>query len=127
MQDDFAIAEPKGALDANLQYDFAYRDGATSLKVHGVEVTASGLVLTERASKAPLLALDEVGLAEVSGDVVARQLSVPEISMKRGRVAATLARDGTVNWQRLVTTPTMWRCPLSTRVVRRRWRSTSPA
>jgi Domain of Unknown Function (DUF748) len=105
VQDDFAIAEPKGALDANLRYDFAYRDGATSLKVDGVEVIATGLVLTERASKAPLLALDEVGVAGVSGDVVARQLTVPEISVKRGRVATTMARDGTVNWQRLVTTP----------------------
>jgi hypothetical protein len=104
VQDDFAIAEPKGALDANLHYDFTYRDGATSLKVDGVEVAATGLVLTERASGAPLLALDEVGVSGLSGDVVARQLTVPEISVKRGRVAATMARDGTVNWQRLVTT-----------------------
>ena len=105
VQDDLAIAEPKGELDANLRYDFAYRDGTTSLKVDAVEVTAKGLVLTERASQAPLLALDEVGVTGVSGDMVARQLTVPEVSVKRGRVAATLARDGTVNWQRLVTTP----------------------
>jgi hypothetical protein len=105
VQDNFAIAEPKGELDANLRYDFAYRDGATSLKVDAVEVIATGLVLTERASQVPLLALDEVGVDGVSGDVVARQLTVPEISVKRGRVAATMARDGTVNWQRLVTTP----------------------
>src|SRR5262245_52821820 len=105
VQDEIAIAEPKGALDANLHYDFAYRDGETSLKVDGVDVTATGLVLTERASKAPLLALDEVGVAGASGDVVARQRTVPEISVKRGRVAATMARDGTVNWERLVTTP----------------------
>jgi len=32
-------------------------------------------------------------------------MTVPEIAVKRGLVAATLARDGTVNWQRLVTTP----------------------
>ena len=105
VQDDFAIGEPKGALDAKVRYDFAYRDGATSLKVDRVEVTATGLVLTERASTAPLLALDAVNVAGVSGDVVARELTVPEIGVKRGRIAATLARDGTVNWQRLVTTP----------------------
>src|SRR5262249_38696891 len=52
----------------------------------------------------PLLALDEVSVAGVSGDVVARQLTVPEMSVKRGRVAATMAQDGTVNWERLVTT-----------------------
>src|SRR5262252_1693269 len=102
VQDDVAIAEPKGALDANVRYQFAYRDGATSLKVQGLEVALTGLALTERARNAPLLALGEVG---VDGDVAARQLTVPEIAVKRGLVAATLARDGTVNWQRLVTTP----------------------
>ena len=75
MQDDVAVAEPKGALDANLRYDFAYRDGATSLKVSDVKVGVTGLVLTERASKAPLLALDEVNVVGVSGDVIARQLT----------------------------------------------------
>src|SRR5262249_23876111 len=101
VQDEIAIAEPQGAIDAKLRYDFAYRDGATSLEIDGVDVTATGLVLAERATKAPLLALDEVSVAGVSGDVVARQLTVPEISVKRGRVAATMAQDGTVNWERL--------------------------
>ena len=105
VQGEVAVAEPKGALDANVRYDFAYRDGATSLRVDGVDVTARGLVVTERESKAPLLTLDEAGLARVSGDLVARQLTVPEITVKRGRVAATIARDGTVNWERLVTRP----------------------
>ena len=104
VQDEIAIAEPKGALDANVRYQFGYRDGATSLKVQGLEVAVTGLVLAERASNAPLLTLDEVGVVGVYGDVAARQLTVPEIAVKRGRVAATLARDGTVNWQRLVTT-----------------------
>src|SRR5262245_34437648 len=105
VQNEIAISEPKGALYANTRYDFAYRDGAMSLRVDGVDVTATGLALTERASKAPLLTLDEARVAGVSGDVVARQLTVAEISVKRGRVGAAVARDGTVNWERLVTTP----------------------
>jgi uncharacterized protein DUF748 len=105
VQDEIAVAEPNGALDANVRYDFAYRDGATSLRVDGVDVTATGIVLTERSSKAPLLTLDEVRVAGVSGDVAAQQLTVSEISVKRGRVAAAVARDGTVNWERLVTRP----------------------
>jgi len=105
VQDDVAIAEPAGELAANLRYQFGYRDGATSLKVEGVEVAVTGLVLTERASNAPLLALDRVKVIAARGDVIARELTVPEVSVTRGRVAATLARDGTVNWQRLVTTP----------------------
>ena len=104
VQDDVAIAEPAGELGATVRYQFAYRDGTTSLKVEGGEVAVRGLVLTERTTNAPLLALDEVDVVGVSGDVIARQLTVPEISVKRGRVAATLARDGSVNWQRLGTT-----------------------
>lgn len=105
VQHDVAVAEPRGQLDANLRYLFAYRDGATTLKVEGVEVGVNGLVLTERGTNAPLLALERMELTAAWGDAIARELTVPEIAVSRGRVAATLARDGTVNWQRLVTTP----------------------
>jgi Domain of Unknown Function (DUF748) len=105
VQDDVAVAEPAGELAAKVQYQFGYRDGATSLNVQGLDVAVTGLALAERASKAPLLALDSVKVVAASGNVIARELSVPEISVSRGRLAATLARDGTVNWQRLVATP----------------------
>ena len=104
VQEDVAIAEPRGQLDANLRYHFAYQDGATSLKVEGVEAALTGLVLEERGGKAPLLAVDKANVIAAWGDLIAREITVPEISVSQGRVAATLARDGTVNWQRLVTT-----------------------
>jgi Domain of Unknown Function (DUF748) len=104
VQDDINIAQPNGELVASLRYRFGYRDGTTSLNVEGVDVAITGLALAERASKAPLLTLDSVKVVSASGDLVARELTVPEISVSRGRLAATLARDGTVNWQRLVTT-----------------------
>jgi uncharacterized protein involved in outer membrane biogenesis len=101
-QETVAVAEPRGQLDANLRYQFTYRDGATSLKVEGVEVGLTGLVLNERDGKTPLLALERLDVVAAWGDVIARELTVPEITASRGRVAATLARDGTVNWQKLV-------------------------
>jgi hypothetical protein len=105
VQDSIAVAEPTGQLDANLRYQFAYQDGASSLKVDGVDVLITALTLKERVTRAPLLAVDRVSVSAARGDVIARELTVPEVSVSRGRVAATLARDGTVNWQRLVTTP----------------------
>ena len=99
VQESVAVAEPTGQLDAKLRYEFAYRDGAPSLKVDGVEVAVTDLTLKERTSKAPLLALDRMNVTAARGDVIARELTVPEVSVSRGRVAATLARDGTVNWQ----------------------------
>jgi uncharacterized protein involved in outer membrane biogenesis len=104
VQEEVAVAEPRGQLDANLRYHFAYRDGATSLQVEGLEVALTGLVLRERGGQRPLLALDKVDVVAAWGDVVARELTVPEIVVSRGQVAATLARDGSVNWQRLVRT-----------------------
>ena len=105
VQEDVALAEPAGQLDATVRYQFAYRDGATSLKVEGMEVAVMGLVLTQRGGKAPLLALEKLDLTAGRGDLISRELTVPEISLSRGRLAATMARDGTVNWQNLMVTP----------------------
>jgi hypothetical protein len=112
VQDDVTLAEPAGSLDGEVRYQLARADGSTSLKVDGVEVTVAGLVLAQRGDKAPLLALDRVRLAGGRGDLVSRELTIPEISVSRGRVAATMARDGTVNWQTLmVASPTAAAAP----------------
>jgi uncharacterized protein involved in outer membrane biogenesis len=102
LQDNVALAEPGGRVDAQLRYQFAYRDGAASLNVDGVDVTVAGLALTQRGEPSPLLALEQIRLAGVRGDLISRELTIPEISVSRGRLGATMARDGTVNWQRLL-------------------------
>jgi uncharacterized protein DUF748 len=105
VQDQLAVAEPGGTLDAAVRYQFGYRDGATTLTVQGVEVAVKDLALAQRHDKAPLLALEKIELVAAHGDLIAREVTVPEISVSRGRVTATMARDGTVDWQTLVTAP----------------------
>jgi uncharacterized protein involved in outer membrane biogenesis len=105
VQDDVALAAPGGRLDAKTRYEFAYRDGTTSLKVDGVDVTVASLVLTERDGTAPVLALERIRLAGARGDLISRELTVPEIAVSRGRLVAAIARDGTVNWQHLMVAP----------------------
>jgi hypothetical protein len=105
VQDDVALAEPGGRLEAQVRYEFAYRDGTPSLKVDGVEVTLADLVLTARGETAPLLALEKIRVAGVRGDITARELTVPEISVSRGRVGAVMARNGVLNWQLVTSTP----------------------
>jgi uncharacterized protein DUF748 len=105
VQEGIALAEPAGRLDAEVRYQFAYRDGTTSLKLDGLDVTVAGLALSERGEKAPLLALETIRLIGGRGDLISRDLTVPEISLGRGRLAAQLAPDGTVNWQRLIAPP----------------------
>jgi hypothetical protein len=104
-QEDVTLAEPAGTLDGEVRYQLTRADGTTSLTVDGVEVTVGGLVLTQRGDTAPMLALEKVRLAGGRGDLIARELTIPEISVSRGRLAATMARDGTVNWQTLMVTP----------------------
>src|SRR5262249_40243370 len=101
IRDDVALAEPSGRLDVAVGYQFAYRDEATSMTVDGVEATVTGLVLTARGEQTPLLTLDKIRLAGARGDLISRELTVPEISVSRGRVGATVARKGTLDWQML--------------------------
>jgi uncharacterized protein involved in outer membrane biogenesis len=102
VQEDLTLSEPGGRVDAEVRYQFAYQDGAASLKVEDVGVTVGGLVLTQRGDKAPLLALDMIRVAGGRGDVIARELTVSEVTVGPGRLAVTVASDGTVNWQKLV-------------------------
>jgi uncharacterized protein involved in outer membrane biogenesis len=102
IQEDVTLSEPGGRVDAEVRYQLAYQDGAASLKVEDVGVTVGGLVLTQRGDKAPLLALDTIRLAGGRGDVIARELTVSEVTVGPGRLAVTVASDGTVNWQKLV-------------------------
>jgi uncharacterized protein involved in outer membrane biogenesis len=101
-QDSVTLAEPSGRLDGEVRYQLTYQDGKMSLKVQDVAVTVDGLVLTQRGDKAPMLALEKIRLAGGRGDLVSRELTVPEITVSRGRLAAAMARDGTVNWQTLI-------------------------
>jgi uncharacterized protein involved in outer membrane biogenesis len=102
IQEDVTLSEPGGRVDAEVRYQLAYQDGAASLKVEDVGVTVGGLVLTQRGDKAPLLALDTIRVAGGRGDVIARELTVSEVTVGPGRLAVTVASDGTVNWQKLV-------------------------
>jgi uncharacterized protein involved in outer membrane biogenesis len=104
-QEGVALAEPAGALDGEVRYQLAYQDGTMSLKVDGVEVTVNGLGLTKRGEAGPLVTLEKIRLAGARGDLVARELTIPEISVSRGRLSATMGRDGTLNWQTLVVAP----------------------
>jgi Domain of Unknown Function (DUF748) len=105
VQEQVALGELGGRLAAAAQYQLAYRDEAMSLKFDGLDVTVTDLVLTERGEKAPLLTLEKIRLVGGRGDLISRELTVPEISVSRGRLAAAVARNGIMNWQRLTPTP----------------------
>jgi uncharacterized protein involved in outer membrane biogenesis len=104
VQDRVGLAEPGGRLEAEARYQFAYRDAKTSLQVDGVNVTLADLALAARGDKAPLLTLERMRVAGARGDLITRELTVPEVSVSRGRLAAIMVRNGVLNWA-LVTAP----------------------
>ncbi|HEY3064714.1 MAG TPA: DUF748 domain-containing protein [Methylomirabilota bacterium] len=105
VQEQIALAEPGGRVDASVRYRFGYQDGATSLNVENLEASMTGVVLAHRDDKAALATLERIRVTGASGDLISRELTVPEISVSGGRVAATMAPDGTVNWQTIVIPP----------------------
>jgi uncharacterized protein involved in outer membrane biogenesis len=110
-QEGVALAEPSGTLDAAVRYKLTYQDGKTSLTVDGVEVALDGLALTKRGEAGPLVTLDKLRLGGGHGDLIARELTIPEISVSRGLLSATMARDGTLNWETLRIVPTVAAVP----------------
>ena len=104
VQDDLTVAEPAGQVDADVRYRLTYQNEVSSVTVEGLDVTVSGLALAQR-DKTPLLDVEKIRLAGGHGDLTAHDLTVPDISVSRGRVNAITARDGVVNCQSLVVAP----------------------
>lgn len=105
IQEDVAVAQPGGTLDAQVNYQFSYQDRVASLQVDGLQTNVTGLSLTRRGEDAPMLALDKISLTGGRGDLAARELTIAEVAVTGGRIAATIAKDGTLNWQQIMAAP----------------------
>ncbi|MFZ5558624.1 MAG: DUF748 domain-containing protein [Pseudomonadota bacterium] len=105
VRDRVRLAEPAGAIDASITYKFGYAAGVTTLTADPINVTVSGLALTEEGAAAPMLELAAIELPAARFDLAARELVVPKLAVRDGRAAAAVARDGTINWTTLVKGP----------------------
>ncbi|MCW5620878.1 MAG: DUF748 domain-containing protein [Burkholderiales bacterium] len=95
-------APPRGCIDADLRYDFAYRDQAAALRLSAIGVRAQDLALYETGKEAsPALALHRVELRDGHFDLARRELVLPELRLLHGAVRTQVGEDGTLNWQRL--------------------------
>lgn len=93
---------PHGRIDADLRYDFAYRDQAAALRLSAIGVRAHELALYESGKEAsPALALRRVELRDGRFDLARRELVMPELRLLQGAVRTQVGEDGTLNWQRL--------------------------
>jgi hypothetical protein len=63
------------------------------------------LVLRAKDRAEPLLQLASVEVAEGRFDLAGRELHLPSVSLRRGRLSAVTGQDGRLDWQRLFLPP----------------------
>jgi hypothetical protein len=125
-QDEINLAEPSGEVEFSTHYRFDYREHNAFLALKDAKLAFNGIVLTEKGKRDPILALKTIEVAGMSFDLHAREVMVPNISMRDGRIAAAVNEEGVLNWQKLavgrkpanVTTP----LPGASASTRRPWR-----
>ena len=100
-QDELNLVEPAGELDFSTRYRFDYREQEAFLTLKDSTLALKGLVLTEKGKQAPVLALGTIEVTGMDFDLQAREIMVPNITVRDGRIAASVNEEGVFNWQNL--------------------------
>jgi hypothetical protein len=102
VQDKLNLAEPEGEMNFSTRYRFDYRKGTPQLILQDAVFTLKNLVLTEKRKRTPLLALKAIEASGMRFDLQKRNLKVPAIAVRDGRITAAVDEKGMLDWQRLV-------------------------
>jgi Domain of Unknown Function (DUF748) len=102
LRERLALGEPAGTLDVELGYRFGYGGDGLSLKVDPLKAQLNGLRLVFEGAAEPNLALESLRLEGARFDLAARELTIPALSVRGGRVAIDVDRQGVLDWQKLV-------------------------
>ena len=102
LRERLAIGEPAGALDLELGYRFGHGRDGLMLRLDAIKAQLSGLRLARADAAEPLLELEAVRVDGANFDLGARALVIPELSVRGGRAAIEVDRQGVVDWQKLV-------------------------
>jgi hypothetical protein len=97
---------PAGVLAAGTNYRFALvkdKSGKDQpwVQINGANLMLQNLALAPRGGGAPVFELAEAKIGNANLDLYARKLDVAEVSLKGGKLVATRAADGTLDWQKL--------------------------
>jgi uncharacterized protein involved in outer membrane biogenesis len=103
IQDALRLTEPSGEVDFSTRYRFDYQNSSSSLVLQNAKFALKGLILTEKEKTSPFLSLEAIELDEMRFDLRARELMVPNIVVKNGKVEVSVDEKGLMNWQKLVT------------------------
>ncbi|MEW6119802.1 MAG: DUF748 domain-containing protein [Pseudomonadota bacterium] len=97
---------PAGILAAGLNYRFAMvRDKAGKdvpwVRVSGANLIVQNLTLGPKGGGEPVLQLNEARVDNANLDLASQSVEVARVSLSGGRLAATRAANGTLDWQTL--------------------------
>lgn len=101
VQEHLRLAAPEGELELFTHYRFAYRDHQAQLALHGIRLDLTDVVLRPSDREDPLLRLAALNVRDGRFDLGRRELVLTDVALRNGAVSATLAADGTLDWQRL--------------------------
>ena len=101
-QDELNLAEPAGEMDFSTRYRFDYQERTPLLVLQDAKFALKGLLLTEKGKKTPLLVLEAIEAGGMRFDLQDRELMVPNIVVRDGKVAAAVDEKGLFDWQKLV-------------------------
>jgi hypothetical protein len=102
VQDRFDIAEPEGELDFSTRYRFGYQQRTPQLLLQDAKFEVRNIGFTQKREKKPLLALDAIEADGMRFDLQARELEIPNIVVRNGKVSAAMDEKGVFDWQELV-------------------------
>jgi uncharacterized protein involved in outer membrane biogenesis len=101
-QDELNIDAPSGEMDFSTRYRFDYRDRSVLLVLQAAKCALKGLALTEKGKDSPILALETIELTGMGFDLKSQEFSVPNITVRNGKISASVDEKGVLNWQKLV-------------------------
>jgi len=101
-QDELNLAEPAGEMYFSTRYRFDYQKRTPFLVLQDAKFALKELLLTEKGRSKPILSLEAIEVDDMRFDLQARELMVPNITVRNGRVAASVDEKGLLSWQKLV-------------------------
>ena len=101
-QDELKLVEPAGEMDFSTRYGFHSQQHNASLTLEDATLALKGLVLTEKGKQVPILDLKAIEIAGMDFDLHSREMTVSNILVRDGNIAASVNQEGIFNWQKLV-------------------------
>ncbi len=101
-QDTVHLSPPEGEADFSSRYRLGYQKHAPSLVLQDTDLALKGLWLAEKGKNTPILALEAIKAAGIHFDLQQHEITVPNIIVRNGKIAASMDDKGVFSWEKLI-------------------------